>query len=58
MSKLTPEERKEVAKKAALAKAELAKLPTATHQGDLRIGEILLTCYVLQDGTRVLTQSL
>ena len=56
MSKLTPEERKEVAKKAALAKAELAKLPTATHQGDLRIGEILLTCYVLQDGTRVLTQ--
>ncbi|HHK4525826.1 TPA: P63C domain-containing protein [Pseudomonas aeruginosa] len=56
---LTPEQRKENARKAALAKAELAKLPVATHEsGDhpLRIGDAELTCYVLEDGTRVLSQ--
>lgn len=56
---LTPEQRKENARKAALAKAELAKLPVATHEsGDhpLRIGDVELTCYVLEDGTRVLSQ--
>lgn len=56
MAKRTPEERKEGARKAALAKAELAKLPAATHQGDLAIGSALLKCYVLSNGTRVLTQ--
>lgn len=55
-AKLTPEERKASASKAALAKAEQAKLPQATHQGDLQIGEITLQCYVLAEGTRVLTQ--
>jgi hypothetical protein len=53
---MTPEQRKEAASKAALAKAELARLPKATHQGDLRIGDATLQCYVLADGTRVLTQ--
>jgi hypothetical protein len=58
-AKLTPERRKEIAVKAATAKAEMAKLPKATH-GDndhpLRIGDVEIPCYVLDDGTRVLSQ--
>lgn len=56
MARLTPEERTAAASKAAKAKQDLAKLPVATHQGDLRIGDVVLNCYVLQDGRRVLTQ--
>lgn len=55
-AKLTPEERSASASKAAHAKAEKAKLPQATHQGSLQIGKTTLQCYVLADGTRVLTQ--
>ena len=32
-------------------------LPKATHAGELRIGSIVIECAVLEDGTRVLTQS-
>lgn len=56
---LTPEQRKENARKAALAKAEIAKLPRATHgstEHPLKIGDIEIPCYVLDDGTRVLSQ--
>lgn len=56
---MTPEQRKEAARKAALAKAEIAKLPRATHGGEdhpLKIGEIEIPCYVLEDGRRVLAQ--
>ena len=56
---LTPERRKEIAQLAAAAKAELAKLPKATHGGEdhpLRIGDVAIPCYVLEDGRRVLAQ--
>jgi len=56
---LTPARRSEIAKNAAKAKAELAKLPKATHGSTdhpLKIGEIEIPCYVLEDGTRVLSQ--
>lgn len=56
---LTPEKRKEISKKALAAKAELAKLPRATHGSTdhpLRIGDVEIPCYVLEDGTRVLSQ--
>lgn len=59
MAKRTPEERSESARKAALAKAELARLPKATHESadhPLKIGDIEIPCYVLEDGTRVLSQ--
>lgn len=58
-AKLTPEQRKTKAQKAIAARWEKAKLPTATHDsGDhpLRIGDAELPCYVLEDGTRVLSQ--
>lgn len=56
---LSPEQRRENSRNAAMAKAEIAKLPVATHEsGDhpLKIGDVELTCYVLEDGTRVLSQ--
>lgn len=56
MAKLTPEERKAVASKAAKAKAELSKLPKPTHVGTLKIGDAEIPCAVLPDGKRLLSQ--
>jgi len=56
---LSPERRKEISNKAVLAKKDLAKLPKATHGSadhPLKIGDIEIPCYVLADGTRVLSQ--
>lgn len=56
---LTPERRKEIAKAAAAARQELSSLPKATHgsaESPLRIGDVEIPCYVLEDGTRVLSQ--
>lgn len=56
---LTPEKRKEISARAIAAKKEKAKLPRATHGKDdhpLRIGDIEIPCYVLEDGRRVLAQ--
>lgn len=57
MAKLTPEQRSELASKAAKIKAENLKLPKATHSGTLKLIETAIPCAVLEDGTRVLTQS-
>ena len=54
---MTPEQRKARAMKAAAAKKELASLPRTTHIGTLRLVDADIPCAVLQDGTRVLTQS-
>jgi hypothetical protein len=32
------------------------KIPKATHDGDLKIGDLIIPCAVLEDGTRVLSQ--
>jgi P63C domain len=61
-AKLTPQERKERAQKAAEARwrkeGKLKEMPIVTH-GDvnspLRIGELEIPCFVLSDGKRVLT---
>lgn len=56
---LSPERRKEISAAAQRAKAEIKKLPKATHgsaEHPLRIGDIEIPCYVLEDGTRVLSQ--
>jgi hypothetical protein len=54
-AKLTPEERREIARKAAEARWG-ADIPRATHLGELKIGGVVIPCAVLDDGTRVLTQ--
>jgi hypothetical protein len=57
-SRLTPEERSRSASNAAKAKAENRKLPVATHgsvEHPLVLGDVEIPCYVLEDGTRVLS---
>jgi hypothetical protein len=56
---LTPEERKEIAREAALTRwgrADAELLPTATHMGTIKIGENEISCAVLENGKRLLTQ--
>lgn len=57
---LSAEERSEIAKAGAAARWNKSantgaslNLPTATHQGSMRIGDLDLDCYVLEDGRRV-----
>ena len=55
--KMTPEERSVSASKAARAKAEMSKMPKATHFGVLKISDIEIPCAVLEDGTRIFSES-
>ena len=52
--KMTPEERKDVAQKAAEARWGV---PRATHAGEIQIGDMRFHCSVLSDGTRIITQT-
>jgi hypothetical protein len=55
---LTAEERRESAQRAAQARwAAREELPQATHTGELHIGDAVIPCAVLEDGTRLLTQA-
>lgn len=55
--KLTPEERSDIAKKAATARWERGEpILKATHEGQLNISGIIIPAFVLEDGTRVLSQ--
>jgi hypothetical protein len=51
---LSPDQRKEIARKAA-AERWRKDIPQATHAGVLEIATTDLPCYVLNDGTRVLS---
>lgn len=53
---LSPEERREIAKKAANARWS-GKLPLATHEGKFHIGDSAVSCAVLEDGRRIITQA-
>ncbi len=54
--KLTPEERKAVAKKAAQKRWEKVKLPMAKYEGVLKINETELDVAVLENGKRIISQ--
>ncbi|RKE50299.1 P63C domain-containing protein [Sphingomonas sp. PP-CC-1A-547] len=57
---VSPEQRSEIARAGATARwAALGKVPKATHGSadhPLKIGDVEIPCYVLEDGTRVLSQ--
>jgi len=60
---LTPEERSAIAQNAAEARwSKVAeadgsiRLPKADHTGELKIGDLVIPCAVLEGGTRVITQ--
>lgn len=57
-AKLSPEERKVIAQKAAAARWDSngLKMPNATHFGVLKLFNIEIPCAVLEDGTRVLSE--
>jgi hypothetical protein len=55
---LTSEQRKEIARKAATTRWDKAKdVPQAAYTGTLTLGDLVLPCAVLSDGTRVLTET-
>ncbi|AAT90058.1 hypothetical protein ATY41_02660 [Leifsonia xyli subsp. xyli] len=59
-AKMTPEERSEAASRAASARwsePEPKKVISGSSDRPLMIGDVAIECYVLEDGTRVLTQS-
>jgi P63C domain len=51
---LSPQERSDIAKKAALVR--WGDVPKATHSGLLPIGDLKIPVYVLEDGTRLISQ--
>jgi hypothetical protein len=52
---LSDERKKEIAMSGVLARKERAKLPKATHFGEIKIGDIVIRCFVLDDGRRVIS---
>lgn len=51
-------ERKEIASNAAKKRWEKEhRLPKATHRGDLSIGDLIIPCAVLEDGSRIITEA-
>lgn len=56
---LSPEERKAIASKAALARwsNDSEGIQIASHEGEFSIGETKVQCAVLPNGTRVITQA-
>lgn len=56
--KLSPERRSEIARNAARARHQHKQdniLPSATHRGLMKIGELQIPCFVLDDGRRVIS---
>jgi hypothetical protein len=56
MSSMTPEQRSAQARNAALRRWKAKPLLKATHTGELPLGDTRIQCYVLEDGTRVISQ--
>src|SRR5947209_460795 len=58
-ARLSPEQRQDMAKKAALARwtKDLPQAVCGSPDQPLRIGNVEIQCYVLEDGTRVLSQA-
>jgi hypothetical protein len=53
---LSKEQRSEIATQAAAARWAKDGIPRATHSGELTIGDMVIPCAVLDNGTRILTQ--
>ncbi len=53
---LSPERRAEIARKAAISRWD-KDLPEAEHEGDFVLGDTAISCAVLPNGTRIITQA-
>lgn len=56
-AKRTPEERKALSKKMVEQKKYLSSLPKAEYSGTIQIGDMVLNCCVLENGTRLVSES-
>ena len=54
---LSAQERKDIATKASHSRKCFKDLPKASHSGELEIGNVKISCAVLEDGRRVITES-
>ena len=54
---LSEDRRKEIGRNAAFAKKHLSNLPRASHRGEIKIGEMTLSCCVLEDGRRLISEN-
>jgi hypothetical protein len=54
---LTPAQRTEIAKKAAQARYDVLKATHGSEDHPVKIGDVEIPCYVLEDGRRVLQQT-
>lgn len=54
---LTPEQRSDIAKKAAQARHDVLKATHGSEDHPVTIGDMAIPCYVLEDGRRVLQQT-
>jgi len=54
---LSPQQRSDIAQKAARARHDILKATHGSTDRPLRIGDVEIPCYVLEDGKRVLTQA-
>ncbi len=54
---MTPQQRKERSIKAQMGKKCNQHIPKATHTGELTIGNVTVGCAVLDNGTRVITET-
>jgi len=55
--KMTVEQLKERSQKGVEARRAKASLPKATHKGELLIGDINISCAVLEDGRRIISEN-
>ncbi len=53
---LSPERRSEIARAAAAGRWDKS-LPEAEHEGDFKLGDTAISCAVLPNGTRIITQA-
>lgn len=53
---LSAGERRQIAQNAAIARWE-SDLPAATNEGDFPLGDVMISCAVLPNGTRIVTQA-
>jgi P63C domain-containing protein len=53
---LSPEERKDIARRAALSRWD-TNIPTAEYEGEFKIGNLLIDAAVLPNGKRLITQT-
>lgn len=54
---LTAERRREISLNAAQAKKKMATMPKSGYRGEIKIGDMVIACCVLEDGRRLISET-